>query len=185
MSINPQCIIILGLQFSGKSTLGQHLTRLLKIPFISLDQVRLALFGYLSVPRDWQNPLLKAEKDKETKHAYDCLFFIMKIFLSNGISCIVEMPYLGPRESQLEKLMSTNSAKLKLIWCEIGKNEKEEIKKRAKARKADKLSAQLRSVDYWLFKSREVYRPKLQYCFVDTSRSVESCLRKISQYIKT
>lgn len=178
----PSCIVFCGLQFSGKTTLAKRLAKLTRIPRLSLDDVRLELYGHLSTPRDWKTPKAKQAEDQKTKFAYDCLFLIIKKSLEARRPLIVEMSYLGPRENQLRRIARESKAKLRVIWCQIGADESREVKKRARKRPKDKDSAAIRESDYWMFKER-IVKPKLRCRIVDTSKNISQCLREIVEYL--
>lgn len=176
-------VIFCGPQLSGKTTLAKQLSKKLKIPFLSIDDIRLKLYGRLTGPRDWKTPEIKKRENKKTKLAYDCLFLIIEKCLEAGASLVIEMPYIGQREERLIEILDHNKTQLKIIWCQILGNKTEEIAKRSRQRKQDPNSAPISITDYQMFKEK-IIEPSLPCLIVDTSRSIKFCLQQIQNYIK-
>ncbi|MDD4353956.1 MAG: ATP-binding protein, partial [Candidatus Nanoarchaeia archaeon] len=80
---NPLVIIITGLQCSGKTTLGKNLSKELKIPFISKDDIKEILFDDLGwKDKEWSIKLGSA--------SYDLLYYITEELLKVNNSLIIE-----------------------------------------------------------------------------------------------
>mgnify|MGYP001591470447 CR=1 FL=1 len=175
-------IIFCGAQLSGKTTLVKKLSNLIQVPYVSIDEIRRRLYGYLSSPRDWKNQEIKEQENNKTKFAYDCLFLFIEKCLQAKVSLIAEMPHLGSREHQLRRIIRKGKAKLKIVWCQVLNNEAKEIKKRAAKRLKDKNLAPIRKSDYLIFNSKN-QRPSIPHLIIDTSRNIQDSLRKITQYV--
>lgn len=175
-------IIFCGLQLSGKTILAQRISKITQIPFLRIDEVRQKLYGYLSSPRDWKTEKIRRAENEKTKFAYDCLFLIIDKCLGTGVSLVVEMPHLGNREKQLLEIIQRHRTNLKILWCEISTNEKEEVRKRCRDRKSGKTSAALRERDYWMFK-KTIAKPTLSHLTIDTFQKPTVCVQKIREYL--
>ena len=177
----PRLILFLGVQLSGKSTLAKEIAEIKNLPLISIDDMRLDLYGQLSGPKDWLTPELRQVHDSQTKRAYEDLFGIIKVTLGWELSLMVEMPHLGDREDSLLSFIKETGADLKIIWCHISKDSDEEIQKRINSRPKD--AAQISLEDYRMFKSK-IKKPEIESLSVDTSESFEQCLNIIINYLK-
>lgn len=177
----PRLILFLGVQLSGKSTLAQKIAEIKEIPFVSIDKVRLELYGQLSGPKDWINEGSVMLHDNQTRKAYDRLFEIIRSYLRSGLSLVVEMPHLGDRESLLNEIVAETGADLKIIWCHISQDSDDEIQKRINSRPED--AAPVRLEDYRMFKSK-IKRPETESLMVDTSQSFERNVCDIINYME-
>lgn len=176
-------IIFCGPQLSGKTTLAKRVATQTKLPFISIDEVRLKLFGHLTGPRDWKTPQNKERENAKTKFAYDCLFLIIKKCLDAKVLLVVEMPYLAHREVELIKTARQNRIKLKIIWCQISNDSDEEIEKRVHRSKTNAKTAPISLADYRMFKNK-IKKPTSKCLILDTSQSINVCLIKIRKYLE-
>lgn len=182
MKAMSKLILFLGVQLSGKSTLAQKIAEIKKTPFVSIDKVRLELYGQLSGPKDWTDKDSIVLHNSQTRKAYDRLFEVMRSYLNSGLSLVVEMPHLGDRENLLREIVAEAGAEIKIIWCYISQDSDEEIKKRINSRPKD--AAPVRLEDYRMFKSR-IKRPELANLSVDTARSFQHCLNDIIDYLQS
>ncbi len=176
----PRLILFLGVQLSGKSTLTKKIAEVEKIPSVSIDEVRVAIYGQLSGPKDWVDENSLELCNSQTVKAYDYLFEIIRFFLNLGLSLVVEMPHLGSRESLLREVVIETGADLKIIWCHISQDSDEEIQKRISSRLEG--AAPVRLEDYRMFKNK-IKKPESECLSVDTSQSFEQCLSDIKHYL--
>lgn len=182
MSVMPQLILFLGVQLSGKSALAQKIAEIKKMPLVSIDKIRLELYGQLSGPKDWVNEDSVVLHNNQTRTAYDRLFEVMRSYLNSGRSLVVEMPHLGDRENQLKEIVAKAGAEIKIIWCYISQDSDEEIQKRINSRPEN--AAPVRLEDYRMFKSK-IKKPKVDSLVVDTSLPLDKCLCDIINHIET
>lgn len=178
----PKLIMFLGVQLSGKSTLAKEVAKIKNLPLLSIDDMRLDLYGHLSGPKDWLTPELKQIHDSQTKQAYEDIFGMIRVTLGWGLSLIVEMPHLGNREEFLKNLITETETNLKMIWCYISQDSDEEIQKRINLRPKD--AAPIRLEDYRMFKNK-IKKPETESLAIDTSRLFDECLKSVINYLHT
>lgn len=76
-------IVVTGLPCSGKTNLGQRISRLHKIPFISKDEFKERLFDILG----WSD---RAWSKKLSGASYEMMFYVLEELLEVGQSCVFE-----------------------------------------------------------------------------------------------
>ncbi len=79
----PLLLVITGYPCTGKTTLGRHIAREFRLPFIHKDGIKETLFESLGwKDRDWSRKLGAA--------TYDLLYYVVETLMGAGVSLVLE-----------------------------------------------------------------------------------------------
>lgn len=171
-------IVFAGLPLSGKTTLAERLSKLLKISSIDVNKVRQMLFKYNSVS---DQEAERALDEAQMKASWLSLYALAENILEAGDSVIVSGTFSRPiQHQQIKTAAERRKAELKVIFCQVPD---QVIEERVKSRK-DRYN--LKSMaSYQRVKERyvKIEMPVSDILDLDTSRPVEECLSKIIAFL--
>jgi predicted kinase len=105
MNAGPKAIVFAGPPCSGKSTLAAEVSRLRRIPHLSMDATRERILPNAAHTRD----------DREA--AYRAMHFAAELLLDAGASIILDAPYGHPEDR--EEIGRIAGGRLRLIECRV------------------------------------------------------------------
>lgn len=107
----PLLLVITGRPASGKSTLAQRLSKEIRLPLISRDQLKEGYIHTVDIPHSDLGP-------SANKHIYEAFFYTIDLLISQGVSIIAEAAFQDKLwRPKLLKL--SEKANIKVIICEI------------------------------------------------------------------
>lgn len=110
MSNKPLIIVLSGLPATGKSTIGQHLSSELKIPYFSKDSFKELAFDCLgTIDREWSKKL--------GRFSYELLYFTCKEIMKSKQPFIIESNFTSKSENELTRLSTDFDYAILQIHC--------------------------------------------------------------------
>ncbi len=170
--------VICGLQFTGKSTLGDRLREDLAIPFLAVDRFRTLMFGKTAFDPEGDR--------QQLSRAYPAMRAVADTLLGLGDSVLMEATFSKAeyQEQHLKFLMGRHpGVAVKIILLTIPERfEREIVEGRAKKRKSDNPSASRSYDDYLRVKGR--FQPIIySHHVIDTTRPFHDCVRDATDYL--
>jgi predicted kinase len=104
-------VVVTGAPGSGKSTLGTELSRVLRMPFITRDDVRGGLFFTAGA---WS---ARPRRVPPSEESVEALLRIVEATASLGVSCIVEYVVRQHRPADIQRLSSVADCVVVLAEC--------------------------------------------------------------------
>lgn len=176
-------VAIMGVPLSGKTTLGNALSRRIGVHFIDIDDgpARCAL------PLD-PEPLATEEKAAETRKRmairYSVLHEAISANLRQGFPLIVAATYASKSSQEfLRRAVKENGGALKLIEC-VFNDENGEVERRIHYRHANGETGGCRSISTYRADKGKYEGPNLPHFTVNTSEGVEQAIKDAITYIE-
>lgn len=105
-------MLVTGAPGSGKSTLGNQLARLLRVPFLARDDIRGGLFMSEGA---WSDELRRVPSADE---AVDVFLQTVADLLARGVSCVVEYVVRSHRPDDLDRIMAAGECMVIMTECD-------------------------------------------------------------------
>jgi predicted kinase len=107
----PRIVLITGAPGSGKTTLGQELSRRLQVPFLARDDVRRGLFFTAGAWGDSPGPVPTGED------AVEAFLRILETTAASGVSCIAEYVVRRGRDAELQRVTAAGDCVVVRTAC--------------------------------------------------------------------
>jgi predicted kinase len=104
-------VLITGEPGSGKTTLGVALSRAVRIPFVSRDDVRAGLFFTAGAWSDTPRSVPTSEE------AVEAMLRIVETIAGLGVSCVVEYVFRQERPADLVRVVAAADCVVVQTWC--------------------------------------------------------------------
>jgi predicted kinase len=181
----PTVVVLRGLPLSGKTTLGQELSRYLGWPFVDVDAIRkVAVGGETSRLNPYVSEELTRREGEDMRIAYQCMHEAVRVNITLGRSVICAATY-SKRAAQkflLDIVRAHPGARFKGIRC-VFNDTTDEIQRRL--RSMDTLGGCKTVEHYFIDKNiRHDYTDLWGVLEVNTSNPVYVCVAQALEFIK-
>lgn len=184
MILSRQTLIVLaGCPLTGKTTMGDSLRDLLKVPFIAVDRIRPLLFGQSVKHRDD-----KTGDFHQLSRAYPAMRGMADEVLQLGDSLILEGSFSSKIHGQ-EKIIKYlagrhKEARLRIVLMEIPDEAIERvIQERVDKRMADGNDSGATTADDYLRVKKRFEPLEIPHLKIDSTAQFEDCRKKIIEYV--
>ena len=174
----PLLLVITGQPASGKSTLAHLLSKELKCPLISRDELK---EGYINTLGAHHN----SADNQSALHIYNTFFEVINLLISKGISIIIEAAFQDKLwKPQLSNL--ANKAEIKIIICNTPSAKKRSINRLQSDPSRDKFHGDnsVKERGGLLTDSYDPVRINAPTLEVDTTENYNPDIEEIIRFIK-